>query len=333
MSSATSVRTRPAEQTGPPLRRSAGWCERAATATCVAVVVHYRDADQTLACVRSLHQHAPGVPVLVVDNDARVAPQPALLEPIEGDGARGAAALLVTGHNRGFGAGCNAGFDAVLAECPRAAHVLLLNPDARATEGMVQHLCATAAAHPDAGIVGGTVRDADGGAVQFANGRYRPLTLSRLHCAAPAGDTPFATTFVTGALMLLAADLLRAGLRFDERFFLYVEDLDLCCEVRARGRSLWIDPRAVAHHRGGGCWQSELPVLGALTAGQVYWLARSKAVFAAKRLSSAQRVVQGLLAAVVKPTLGVLLQRSVRFLGPYYQGLRDGRRDAARLAE
>src|SRR5690606_35580309 len=157
--------------------------------------------------------------------------------------------------------------------CPALQHVLLLNPDAVATAGMVPRLCAAAAAHPDAGIVGGRVLATDGHTVQFANRRLRPWTLARMHCEAPRDDAPFATTFVTGALMLLAADLLRDGLRFDERFFLYVEDLDLCCEVRARGRSLCIEPRAVALPRGGGCWGAAPRVLGGLTAGQVYWLA------------------------------------------------------------
>ncbi len=332
MSPATSVEPAPATTAAAPPHRSASWRERAGVATCVAVVVHYRDAEQTLDCVQSLQQHAPEVPVLVVDNDGRPTPLPALRHGIDDAPADRAAALLVTGHNRGFGSGCNAGIDAVLAECPRVQHVLLLNPDARATEGMVQQLCATAMAHPDAGIVGGTVRDTDSGDLQFANGCYRPLTLSRLHCAAPSTDAPFATTFVTGALMLLAADLLRSGLRFDERFFLYVEDLDLCREVHTRGRTLWIEPRAVALHQGGGCWRDEPPVLGNLTAGQVYWLTRSKALFAAKRLSSGQRLVQLALAAIVKPVIGVLWQRSVKFLPPYFRGLRDGRRDAARLS-
>jgi len=48
------------------------------------------------------------------------------------------------------------------------------------------------------------------------------------------------------------ADLLRSGLRFDERYFLYVEDLDFCAAVRARGRSLWVTQRATVRHADGG---------------------------------------------------------------------------------
>ncbi|MCA8948680.1 MAG: glycosyltransferase family 2 protein, partial [Planctomycetes bacterium] len=230
------------------------------------------------------------------------------------------------GSNGGFGAGCNAGFAVALANAGAVRHVLLINPDARATAGMVDRLCAAAAAHPDAGIVGGTILAADGRTVQFANGRHRPWTLSRLHCAAPSREAAFATTFVTGALMLVDAGMLRAGLRFDERFFLYVEDLDLCCEVRDRGRTLWIEPRAIALHRGGACAATAPAVLGTATADQVYWLARSKVLFAGKRANAWQRRWLLLLAAVVKPIAGLLIAPNGRFLTAHWRGLRDGLR-------
>ena len=328
MADATVVDAAPIAPADPRLCAPAAWHERVRAARCAAVVVHFRDADETLACVASLRAHAPQVPVLVVDNDGAAAPQLALARLATGDGHT---ALLVCGANLGFGGGCNAGFDALLAVGPALAHVLLLNPDARATAGMVEHLCATAAAHPDAGIVGGRILSPDGTRVQFENGRLRPFSLSRMHCRAPAADRAFATTFVTGALMLVDADMLRGGLRFDPRFFLYVEDLDLCCEVRARRRSLWIDPRAVAHHRGGGCWRTDRAVLGALTPGQVYWLARSKILFAAKRSTTLQRWVHLALATLVKPLVGLAIARSARFWAPHFRGIRDGLRQLRAL--
>jgi GT2 family glycosyltransferase len=299
----------------------AHWHERLRAAPCAAVVVHYRRADETAACLASLRAAAPDTPVVVVDNDGGDQPQRQLIEGCEREGA----ALLVMGRNAGFGAGCNAGIDAVLRLAAGIEHVLLINPDARALPGAVDRLRQTAAEHPDAGIVGGCTLTADGGRVEFENGRLRPWTLTRMHCAAPAVDRPFETTFVTGALMLIDAGMLRAGLRFDEEFFLYAEDLDLCCEVRARGRTLWIDPRAVALHRGGGTGAGAT-VLGALTASQVYWLARSKVLFARKRLSWCQRAVALGIAALAKPILGLLIARSARFLAPHLRGLWDGLR-------
>lgn len=314
---------------GADLRPAPAWPPAAHAAACAVVVVHYRDAAATIACLDALQREDPQLPVVVVDHDGAPAPQPALAARCQ----HGPVALLVAGRNGGFGAGCNAGIEVLLAAVPRLAHVLLLNPDARVTPGTVARLLATARAHPDAGVVGGRVLAADGRTVQFENGALRPWTLSRMHVPAPPGDAPFPTTFVTGACMLLDAGLLRAGLRFDERFFLYAEDLDLCCEVRARGRSLWIDPRAVVLHQGGGTWSGER-VLGSLTAGQVYWLARSKVLFAKKRLPWPQRLVTLLVAAVLKPLAGLALARSGRFLGPHWRGLWHGlRRDRVRVRQ
>lgn len=320
MASATDLAAPPLPPSGRAcLRPAPAWPTAAHTAACAVVVVHFRDVDATIACLDALQREDPRLPVVVVDHDGAMEPEPALAARCR----RGPVALLVAGQNGGFGAGCNAGIDVMLAAAPRLAHVLLLNPDARVAPGAVARLLATAAAHPDAGVVGGRVLAADGRTVQFENGVLRPWTLSRMHVPAPPGDAPFPTTFVTGACMLLDAALLRAGLRFDERFFLYAEDLDLCCEVRARGRSLWVDPRAVVHHEGGGTWSGGR-VLGSLTAGQVYWLARSKALFAKKRLPWPQRTVALLVAAVLKPLAGLLVARSARFLGPHWRGLWHG---------
>jgi len=332
MSTATTVAPTPEPPAAPVapsvLLASRAWREQVRALSCVAVVVHYRNAAQTVACVESLREHAADVGVLVVDNDGNPEAHPALrhlAEPSTEDTRP--VAVLVAGRNGGFGAGCNAGVETALSANPSLRHVLLLNPDARLTPGAVERLRATARAHPDAGIVGGRILSEDGATVQFENGRLRPWTLSRLHCAAPSADQPFETTFVTGALMLVDAALLRDGLRFDEGYFLYVEDLDLCCEVRARGRSLWIDPAAVVHHRGGGAWEGNPAVLGSLTAGQVYWMARSKMRFARKRLPWLQRSVHWLFALFAKPAVGLLTSRSGAFLGPYYRGVRDGARD------
>jgi GT2 family glycosyltransferase len=204
--------------------------------------------------------------------------------------------------------------------------VLLLNPDTIVTPGFLDELLATAARHPRAGIVGGTLTSLDGARVLYENGRYRPCTLARSHVRAPRGESEFATTFVTGALMLIDAGLLRAGLRFDPRFFLYAEDLDLCCEVRARGRELWVNTRAVVRHAGGGAQPGEPAVLGALRRSELYRLAQSKMLFARKRLSLPCRLVFFAVAFVAKPLAGIVLGRSVRFVRPYFAGLWSGLR-------
>jgi hypothetical protein len=67
-------------------------------------------------------------------------------------------------------------------------------------------------------------------------------------------------------------------------------------------------------------------VLGELSAERLYWLTRSKVLLARRRLSPLQRTVFLAIAIVVKPIAGAILARSLRFLGPYLRGVRDGLR-------
>lgn len=287
---------------------------------CCAVVVHYRCLDDTLRCLRSLLHHAPDLPVVVVDNASGDGSRAALEA---GCAVRPATTLVCSEHNRGFGAGCNLGIEEALAQNAGLRHVLLLNPDTTVTAGFLERLLDTAAHHPDAGVVGCRIRRPDG-SVWFENGRLRRWTLSRSHVRAPEGAAVFETGFVTGALMLVDAALLRDGLRFDERYFLYAEDLDLCCEVRARGRTLWVDTRAEVVHAEGGSQRGEAPLLGALRARQLRWMTRGKALFARKRLGALEQLCFFAVALVLKPLAGVFVARSVRFLPPYFAGLWDG---------
>jgi len=277
-----------------------------------AVVVNYRCAEQTRACVSSLHRAAPGIRVVVVENDSGDAD--ALRGGLDG------AELVVSDRNRGFGGGCNLGIERAL-EDESVRHVLLVNPDAEAEPGLVDELLATAAAHPEAGIVGGRVVGPDGERVQYESGRFPWWSMGRLHGKAPAEE--FETEFVTGALMLIDAALLRDGLRFDESYFLYVEDLDFCREVVARGRTLRVNTRARLRHREGGT-QDDGAVLGAMRPLQLRNMTRGKVYFARKRLPWWQRAVALFSICVAKPLLGVLRYGRVGFLPLYYRAVAEG---------
>jgi len=290
-----------------------------APATCddvCAVVVNHRCATDTIACLESLAADAPRMPAVVVDNDS-------------GDGSAerleawakdrsGRVTVLRSPRNGGFGAGCNLGIEHALAARPALRHVLLVNPDAVATPGMTAALRDCARRNPSAGIVGGLILAGDGRTPWFENGAWKPWTLGSAHVAAPAGQGEYDTEFVTAALMLLDADLLRAGVRFDESFFLYCEDVDLCREVVARGRTLRITRRAVLVHAHGGTQRDAPKVLGEMTADQVRRITRGKLRLARKWLPWPQRWSAYVVAAVVRPLVLVLRFRRVGFLRAYY---------------
>ncbi|MFT4511552.1 MAG: N-acetylglucosaminyl-diphospho-decaprenol L-rhamnosyltransferase [Planctomycetota bacterium] len=287
-------------------------------ATCTAVVVHYRNAEDTLACIASLRQQAERPGIVVIDNQSPDNSWPGLAAQLR---AHNDVTLLQSKRNDGFGAGCNQGIEIALKQWPTAKHLLLINPDATLTAEALGKMVATANDHPLAGIVGCRIDDAAGQA-WFQNGRFPRWTLSGFHRPPPA-TSQHETEFVTGACMLVTCDLLHAGLRFDETFFLYCEDADLCGEVLARGRQLWITQEARATHRGGGSQPGE-HVLNELSAERLFWLTRAKVLLARKRLNFVQRWTFLAIAIGCKPIAGLWLSRSTRFLWPYLRGLASG---------
>ncbi len=279
------------------------------------VIVNHHSAAATTRCLEALWRDEPDVPVFVIDNsqDAQQTHELAQLAP---------RATLVQTTNRGFGAGCNIGIARALATFADLDAVLLLNPDTLPQPGALRQLCATLA-RQGAGAVGARLLSLDGTRTLFEAGRIRRCTLTRSHARAHTDATEFATECLTGACMLIAADLLRGGLRFDEGYFLYVEDMDLSCAIAARGRTLWVNRDAVVRHADGGT-QREPPIAGSMRSRQLYWMTAGKVRFARKWLSPAHRWCFYLIAVVAKPLVGLVAWRSARFLRPYFAGLRDG---------
>jgi GT2 family glycosyltransferase len=286
---------------------------------CAVVVVHYRGLHDTLGCVHSIRETAPGTQVLVVDNDSPDGSGEELARRFA-DGAD--VRVVRAGRNLGFGAGCNLGIDRLLADSPALEHVLLLNPDARLHPGALQAMRACAQRHPKAGIVGCRIVQ-DDGRIWFANGRFPRVSLSRFHCAPPPGATEFETAFVTGCCMLLDAAMLRSGVRFDPSFFLYGEDADLCRRVQQRGRSLWITQAATVVHTGGGSQPGDR-VLGELNAERLFWLTRAKVLLARKHYRPPRRLGFWFVALLAKPVAALLRGHGVRWIGPYCRGLWAG---------
>ncbi len=296
---------------------------------CVAVIVHWTDAEATLASVAALRSGTVVPSLVVVDNAAEDGSGQVLSDRLLGiDGVD----VLRAASNGGFGAGCNLGIERALLRHPGLAHVVLVNPDAVVAPDCIEALLDAARRHPDAGIVGGRVLDPTGTGVLYENGRFRPWTLGRSHAPAPRGRDEFETGFVTGALMLVDGALLRGGLRFDPTYFLYVEDLDFCREVVARGRRLWVTTRAACRHAEGGSQRDDPPLLGPMRARQLEQLTRGKVYFARKRLRWPQRFVFFAVALLLRPIAGVLVARRLRVLGPYFRGVRAGLRAPLRRA-
>lgn len=219
------------------------------------IVVSHNTREELLACLGSLETITVPIEVVVVDNaseDGSADAVEARFAPVR---------LLRNGENVGFGRANNRG----LAET-RAPFVLLLNSDAELRAGCLETLLRILRERPEVGIVAPRTVEADG-AVQVSFGadltpmsewrqRRRVEGVRRrrsdaLQAAAAAASREHEPDWVSGSCLLARREALAAVGGFDEGYFLYEEDADLCRRVRAAGWRILFTPAAEAvHHKG-----------------------------------------------------------------------------------
>lgn len=146
-------------------------------------------------------------------------------------------------HNaspRGFGANHNAAFR--LAEEPFFA---IVNPDVRLDRDPFEVLVA-ALSEPGVGMVAPRVVDAQGHVAPSARRLYTPLEIaSRLWRRERAAPRP---EWLAGMFLVVRRDAFERVGGFDERYFLYIEDVDLCTRMRQAGWGLRAVEEATVLH-------------------------------------------------------------------------------------
>lgn len=261
--------------------------------------------------------------IVVVDNHSTDAHRLAVRQLCEREGWTG----VFPGTNTGFGAGCNLGAAAALAA---GAEVLLfLNPDATIDAESAVGLVAAVEAEPL--LLAGPTVLGSGGEVASAGldldldtGMMRPWRRRAEH---PDAET---LPWVTGACFAVTRELWERLSGFDERYFLYWEDVDLCARVQALGGRVAVVDGATAIHSGGGTQRAEGS--RAKSPAYYYFNIRNRALFARTWLSQERQRTwrRGAVGAAYEILMRGgrrQLLHPVRPLSAVARGLRDGRRD------
>lgn len=216
------------------------------------VVVTYNSRDEIRDCVSPLAAD-PTLNVIVVDN-ASGDGTPEVIQDLE-------LTVIRNPGNRGFGSACNTGWAA-----GSAPFVLFLNPDARVDPASIHELADSLANDERAGIVGPQIRNADG-TIQASQRRFPSHAASFahaffLHRVLPRTRLSFDISnpreyesvrhpdWVSGACLLIRRELLELVGGFDERFFMYCEDMDICRQARSAGLAVRYEPSVVVQHAG-----------------------------------------------------------------------------------
>ena len=199
-----------------------------------AIAVDYHAGEALAACIDSLHANAV-TEVVVVENGEEGSTPPALAERD---------VVLVTPRmNLGYGRGVNRG----VAASARLEFLLISNPDVVVHENAVALLVAYLSAHPNVGLVGPQILRTDG--TVYPSQRVFPdFWLAGLHALlSPLWPRNPATRryrsaradgtvdWVSGACFMVRRDVFEQVGGFDERYFMFAEDMALCWQVREAG--------------------------------------------------------------------------------------------------
>src|SRR5215510_1939765 len=281
--------------------------ERALGPSVDVIIVNWNSRSLLRECVAALDQGAAAerLNIIVIDNASTDGSTEGL------SGQRAVLDLVLNRENRGFAAACNQG-----ARRGTAPFLLFLNPDVRVKHDTVASATRYLSdpAHSGVGILGVQLLDMEG-RVQRSCARaptaatllLQTLFLDRL---CPAWVPPhFLTEWdhcdtrpvdqVMGAFLLIRRELFEELGGFDERFFLYYEDVDLCMAAR---RTAW----SVVHYAGAQAFHEGQGTTSAVKDRRLFHHASSRVEYCAK--------YHGRLSAIVLVVLLLGVEMPVRWL-------------------
>ncbi|MCQ2063837.1 MAG: glycosyltransferase family 2 protein [Fibrobacter sp.] len=242
----------------------------AAEYSCSIIIVAYNSCDFIPACLKSVRDACDGVDaqIIVLDNgsDEPILPEIKAYFP--------EVLWIDSDKNLGFGKGCN------LAEKQATKpYLFFINPDTVVSRDSFRKMLDFMAEHPDSGIVGSRILNEDG-SLQLACRRSFPTTFSAISktvgLAALFPKSKFFASYnmtyadpdevtevdaVSGSFFCIRKELYDNLKGFDEDFFMYGEDLDLCFRTKAAGFKNYYTPATnILHFKGQSCktrrWKS-----------------------------------------------------------------------------
>ncbi len=234
------------------------------------VILNYKVREQTIKCVDSVRQSTyQNLEIIVVDNNSQ--------DQIEIDLKD--VRFIQTGENRGYSGGNNIGIKKALdLGCD---YIFVLNPDTVIEKDTIKILVETAEKE-NAGIVGPKIYFKNNKTIWYAGGIFDKANVLGHHRGMDEKDEGRydkveETDFVTGAAIMIKKEVLEKVGLFDEKYFLYLEDVDLCLRAKKAGFKILYIPGAEVFHENAKSTGLGSPI-------QDYYITRNRMYFASKYL-------------------------------------------------
>jgi GT2 family glycosyltransferase/glycosyltransferase involved in cell wall biosynthesis len=209
------------------------------------VLVNYKGADDTITCLRSFEDvdwPTDALELIVVDNDSGGDDVARIRREVPH------AVVVEAGENSGFAGGCNTGVRHANGDV-----VGFINNDARPASQWIRAAVETLLFDRSIAAVASKVLDWDGTHIDYVDGSLTWFGMGyKREVERPdtgEWDTPRDVLFGTGAAMFVRKDVYETVGGFDERFFMFYEDVDLGWRLNLLGWRVRYEPGSVAFHK------------------------------------------------------------------------------------
>lgn len=249
------------------------------------VILNYRGLSDTLECINSVKnsQLETEVQIVVVDNNSRDGSQKSL-KKVKG------IKLIVNEENLGYSGGNNVGIKLALKD--NATHVCILNNDAILEKKALSNLLNASSENT---IVSPKIYFFPG--YEFHKARYKKEDLGKVIWYAGGvidwnnilgvhkgvdevdknrSEKKEEIDFATGACMFVPAMVFKKVGLFDEKYFLYLEDMDFSVRAKMSGVKIIYEPKAIVWHKNAASAGGSGSII------QDYYISRNRLLFAAK---------------------------------------------------
>ncbi len=232
------------------------------------IVVNYNSGALSARHIDFVAGDLPGARIVIVDNASTDGSEKLIEARMKEKNLGPALSYLPLSRNAGFSAGNNAAIAPLLASESPPEIFVLLNPDATPAPGALGKLSSFLAGSPRAGIAGAQLERPDGSVkgksahsfpeplrdlTKFCSSFGPAQSLARRFGRAPSvpAGPPALTDWISGAACAVKRQVFEDAGLFDDGFFLYYEDVDLCRRAKLAGWEVWHLPECRVRHVGG----------------------------------------------------------------------------------
>jgi hypothetical protein len=201
------------------------------------VIVNYNTADMIVRCLDAVQaQEKVSFEIIVADNASKDNSLQIIRDLFP------QVTLLANKENLGFGAANNRAVNSCAGK-----YLYFLNPDTEVKGGAFQAMVEFMDSNPQVGLAGTRVVYPDGSPQHSVHNRYPGEKYAKHAFKGLRGEI----AWVKGASMIVRRSVFQNVGGFDERFFLYCEETDLCLSIRKSGWAIgYILDATVIHWRG-----------------------------------------------------------------------------------